>query len=82
MLRHLEELFYPVPTKILYLQKSYGEYQKEFDEFPSNVELMGGFPDNLSDMVRGHDNFGKWETVWGIHRLTFKLTLDVCSERL
>ena len=49
MLRHLEELFYPVPTKIIYC---YGEYQKKFDELPSNVELMEGFPDNLSDMVR------------------------------
>ena len=53
MLRHLEELFYPVPTKIIYC---YGEYQKKFDELPSNVELMEGFPDNLSDMVRGHDH--------------------------
>ena len=33
-----------------------GEYQKKFDELPSNVELMEGFPDNLSDMVRGHDH--------------------------
>ena len=31
MLRHLEELFYPVPTKIIYC---YGEYQKKFDKFP------------------------------------------------
>ena len=53
MLRHLEELFYPVPTKIIYC---YGEYQKKFDELPSNVELMEGFPENLSDMVRGHDH--------------------------
>ena len=54
MLRHLEELLYPVPTKITYC---YGEYQKEFDELPSNVELMEGFPDNLCDMVRGHGHF-------------------------
>ena len=53
MLRYLEELFYPVPTKIIYC---YGEYQKKFDELPSNVELMEGYPDNLSDMVRGHDH--------------------------
>ena len=52
MFRHLEE-FYPVPTKIMYC---YGEYQTEFDELPPNVELMEGFPDNLSDMVCGHDN--------------------------
>ena len=53
MLRHLEELFYPVPTKIIYC---YGECQKEFDELPSNVELIEGFPDNLNAMVRGHDS--------------------------
>ena len=46
-------LFYPVPTKIIYC---YGEYQKEFDELPSDVELMEGFPDNLNDMVRGHNH--------------------------
>ena len=53
MLRHLEELFYPVPTKIIYC---YREYQKEFDELPPNVELMEGFPDNLSNMVCDRDN--------------------------
>ena len=53
MLRHLEELFYPVPTKIIYC---YGECQKKFDELPPNVELMEGFPDNVNDMVRGHDH--------------------------
>ena len=53
MLRHLEELFYPVPTKVIYM---YGVYQKEFDELPPSVELVEGFPDNLSDMVRGHDH--------------------------
>ena len=53
MLRHLEELFYPVPTKIIYW---YGEYQKKIDELPPNVELMEEFPDNLNDMVRGHDH--------------------------
>ena len=40
-------------TKIIYC---YGEYQKKFDELPPNVELMEGFPDNLNDMVRGHDH--------------------------
>ena len=50
MLRYLEELFYPVPTKIIYC---YGEYQKEFDELPPSVELTEGFPDH---MVRGHDH--------------------------
>ena len=53
MLRYLQELFYPVPTKIIYC---YEEYQKEFDELPPNVELTEGFPDHLSDMVRGHDH--------------------------
>ena len=53
MLRHLEELFYPVPTKIIYC---YGEYQKNFDELPPYVELMEGFPDNLNNMVCGHDH--------------------------
>ena len=53
MLRHLEELFYPAPTKIIYC---YREYQKEFVELPPNVELMEGFSDNLSNMVRGHDH--------------------------
>ena len=53
MLRHLEELFYPVPTKIIYC---YGEYQKKIDELPPNVELMEGFHDNLNNMVRGHDH--------------------------
>ena len=53
MLRYFEELFYPVPTKIIYCC---GEYQKEFDEFPPNVELVEGFPDHLNDMVRGHDH--------------------------
>ena len=49
----LEELFYPAPTKVIYC---YREYQKEFVELPPNVELMEGFPDNLSDMVRGHEH--------------------------
>ena len=53
MLRHLEELFYPIPTKIIYC---YGEYQKEFDKIPPNVELVEGFSDNLSNMIGGHDN--------------------------
>ena len=53
MLRYLEKLFYPVPTKIIYC---YGEYQKEFDELPPNVELTEGFPDHLNEMVRGHDH--------------------------
>ena len=56
MICHLEELFNPVPTKIIYC---YGEYQKEFDEFlriVPNVELVEGFPSNLYDLIEGHDN--------------------------
>ena len=49
MLRYLEELFYPVLTKIIYC---YGEYQKEFDELLPSME----FPDHLNDMVCGHDH--------------------------
>lgn len=33
MQRHLQELFYSVPSKIIYC---YGEYQKQFD----NIELI------------------------------------------
>ena len=56
MLHHLEELFYPVPTKVIYC---YGEYQKEFDELSRampNLELTEGFPDGLYSMTTGHDN--------------------------
>ena len=53
MLRHLEEMFHPVPTKIIYC---YGTHQKEFDELPPNVELVEGFPDNLTEMTRGHEH--------------------------
>ena len=53
MLAHLDELFHPVPTKIVYC---YGEHQKQFEELPSNVTLVEGFPNNLNDLVRGHDN--------------------------
>ena len=53
MLRHLEELLYPVPTKIIYC---YGEYQKEFDELHPSVELVEGFPNNVNELTRGHDN--------------------------
>ena len=43
MLHRLEDLFYPVPTRVIYC---YGEYQKEFDEM-YNVELIEGFPYDL-----------------------------------
>ena len=51
-LQHSNELFYPVPTKIIYC---YGEYQKEFEEL-RNVDLVEGFPSNLDDLTKGHDN--------------------------
>ena len=46
MLRHAEELFNPVPTKIIYC---YGIYQKEFEQMlrsTPNLTLVEGFPDN------------------------------------
>ena len=53
MLPHLEELFHPIPTNVIYC---YGKHQKKFEELPPNVELVEGFLDNLSNMIRGHDN--------------------------
>ena len=53
MLGHLEEMFHPVPTKVVYC---YGAYQKEFDELHPNVELVEGFPDNLTEMTQGHEH--------------------------
>ena len=53
MLNHLEEMFSPVPTKTVYC---YGEFQKEFDEFPPNVELIEGFPNDVNKLTKGHDN--------------------------
>ena len=50
LLQHTNELFYPVPTKIIYC---YGEYQKEFEEL-RNVDLVEGFPSNLDDLTKGH----------------------------
>ena len=52
LLRHTDELFYPVPTKIIYC---YGEYQKEFEEL-RNVDLVEGFPSDLDDLTKGHDH--------------------------
>ena len=53
MLSHLNELFYPVPSKVIYC---YGEYQKEFDELFPYVELVEGFPNDVGKLTRGHDN--------------------------
>ena len=53
MLNHLEEMFHPLPSKIVYC---YGEYQKEFDEFHPNVELIQGIPNDVNELIKGHDN--------------------------
>ena len=56
MLRNLEELFFPVPSKVIYC---YGEFQKEFDELSEalpNIQLVQGFPNDLYDMTEAHDN--------------------------
>ena len=56
MLCHLEELFTPIPSKIIYC---YGIYQKELDELARdlpNKELIG-FPNNLYELIEGHDSF-------------------------
>ena len=50
LLHHLNELFHPVPTKVIYC---YGEYQKEFDEL-YGVDFIEGFPGDLKqckDMI-------------------------------
>ncbi len=56
MFRNLEELFFPIPSKVLYC---YGEFQKEFDELSKtlpNVQFVQGFPSDLYDMTEAHDN--------------------------
>ncbi len=52
LLQYTNELFHPVPTKIIYC---YGEYQKEFEEL-RDVDLIEGFPSNLDDLTKGHDH--------------------------
>ena len=51
LLTHLKELFYPVPTKVIYC---YGEYQKEFDEL-HGVDFIEGFPSDLTQLTQGHE---------------------------
>ena len=53
LLRHVGELFDPAPTKVIYC---YGEYQKEFDQLFPNVELVEGFPNDIGELTKGHDN--------------------------
>ena len=50
LLRHLNELFHPVPSKVVYC---YGEYQKEFDEL-HGVDFIEGFPSDLTHLTQGH----------------------------
>ena len=51
MLLHRDELFNPVPSKIVYC---YGEYQSAFDDLMQkipNISFVQGFPENLYDML-------------------------------
>ena len=48
---YLNELFHPVPSKVIYC---YGEYQKEFDEL-HGVDFIEGFPQDLNELTQGHD---------------------------
>ena len=51
LLYYLNELFHPVPSKVIYC---YGEYQKEFDEL-HGVDFIEGFPEDLTELTRGHE---------------------------
>ena len=51
LLRHVSEMFYSVPTQVVYC---YGEYQKEFDEL-QGVDFIEGFPADLTELTRGHE---------------------------
>ena len=51
LLYYLNELFHPVPSKVIYC---YGEYQKEFDEL-HGVDFIEGFPEDLNELTQGHD---------------------------
>ena len=51
LLYYLNDLFYPVPSKVIYC---YGEYQKEFDEL-HGVDFIEGFPEDLNELTRGHE---------------------------
>ena len=54
ILNHLDELFYPVPTKIIYC---YGEYQQMFDEMMQtirNISFVQRFPSDLYDIARSN----------------------------
>ena len=51
LLYYLNDLFHPVPSKVIYC---YGEYQKEFDEL-HGVDFIEGFPEDLNELTRGHE---------------------------
>ena len=51
LLYYLNDLFHPVPSKVIYC---YGEYQKEFDEL-HGVEFIEGFPQDLNALTQGHE---------------------------
>ena len=56
MLHNRNELFDPVPSKIVYC---YGEYQQAFDDMSvtiPNICFTEGFPDNLYGMLEGYQN--------------------------
>ena len=56
MLHHLNDLFDPVPTKIVYC---YGEHQAAFDDMVrtmDNIQFVEGFPDNLHDITSNDKN--------------------------
>ena len=63
MLRHLEELFYPVPTKIIYC---YGEYQKGDKGGMANAKMYTFLEQNI---------VGK-AFLW-LHKLKHKLTFGI-----
>ena len=51
ILNHFNELFNPVPSKIVYC---YGAYQSAFDDLMQNIPditFVEGFPENLCDMI-------------------------------
>ena len=56
ILRNLNELFDPVPSRIIYC---YGEYQHAFDDMVQtipNIYFTEGFPDNLYGILEGYQN--------------------------
>jgi hypothetical protein len=54
LLNHLNYLFDPVPSKIVYC---YGEYQHLFDDMAQtipNIDFIEGFPTNLYNILESH----------------------------